>query len=545
MRFNDFWVTGLLSLAVSGAMQAEDYAYVTNSDNTITITKYTGGAGAATIPRMTNNLPVTRIGEDTFSYYGLARVVIPDSITNIDKSAFYRCTELSSIVVNASNSFYSSAGGVLFNKKQTALIQYPGGRFGAYTIPGNVTNIGAFAFFNCYGLTSIVIPAHVASIGDHAFSGCTALTSVTFPDGIESIGDYAFSGCTKLTSIAIPSDVTDIGECAFSECAGLTSIVVNAANFLYSSADGVLFKKNQTVLMQYPGGRAGEYIVPDSVINISDFAFYSCSLSGVTIPCGVTNIGKSAFGLCPNLAAITVNTTNSFYSSAGGVLFDKNRTTLIQYPGGKSGGVYTIPAGVTSIGDSAFLNCYRLTNVTIPKGITEIGNYAFLYCNLNGITIPDSITNIGSYAFSYCNLSSITIPYRVARIGEYAFLGCAGLNAVYFRGNAPEVGEFLFQGDNKAMVYYQPEAKGWTATFGDRPATVAYLLKVDGGTGSGSYTNRQQVKIKANIPGGGKVFDRWTGATQYVAGVTSPSATVTMPTQAVTLKATYKMPAHK
>jgi hypothetical protein len=197
-----------------------------------------------------------------------------------------------------------------------------------------------------------------------------------------------------------------------------------------------------------------------------------------------------------------VDGQNAFYSSVNGVLFDKSQSTLIAYPGGL-GGSYTIPNGVTSIGNGAFEQCYSLTNVTIPNTVTSIGNWAFEECprlttvtlpngvtsigdfafwnsGLTGITIPNTVTNIGALAFRSCELltnftvvgqnalyssvngvlfdksqttlvaypggliGSYTIPGSVTNVGDRAFFGCNGLTSAYFLGNAPTFGSLVF-----------------------------------------------------------------------------------------------------
>ena len=158
---------------------------------------------------------------------------------------------------------------------------------GAFTIPGQVSNgtetytvtsIGVYCFYSCNGLTSVTISNSVTSIGDYAFYHCQGLTSVTIPNSVTSIGEYAFSFCQGLTSITIPNSVTYIGNRAFYFCLGLTSFNVDSNNPNYDSADGVLFNKNRTTLIQYPFGNTNaSYTIPNSVTSIGNEAFSNCT----------------------------------------------------------------------------------------------------------------------------------------------------------------------------------------------------------------------------------------------------------------------------
>jgi len=227
----------------------------------------------------------------------------------------------------------------------------------------------------CTSLTSITIPSSVTSIGSDAFEGCTGLTSITIPSSVTSIGYSAFEGCTGLTSVTIPSSVTGIGDKAFYGCTNLTSITI------------------------------------PSVIIIGDEAFKGSSLTSVTIPGSVTSIGNDAFGCCSKLSSIDVDASNKCYSSIDGVLFNKNKTTLIQYPEAKSGANYIIPSSVTSIGDSAFYSCTGLTCITIPSSVTSIGGEAFNGCsNLQEIH-AQSVTPIdlsAVYSDEFNNIDKIS-----------------------------------------------------------------------------------------------------------------------------------------
>jgi hypothetical protein len=482
----------LLLLVLPAVVQAQ-FRYTT-SNGTITITGYTGPGGAVTIPDTINGLPVTSIGDNAFAwcssltsvtigakvtsignyafaycgsltsiaipnsvtsigYYGigyyafsyctsLSSITIGNSVTSIGHGAFEGCTSLTAIRVDTNNSAYSSLAGVLFNKSQTMLIQYPPSQTGtSYTIPDSVTSIGGQAFDSCTSLRSVTIPDSVTSIEYGAFEGCTSLTSVTIGTKVTNIGQFAFSGCTNLTSVTIPDSVTRIGDYAFYGCTSLTSVTIGK-----------------------------------SVTSIGDYAFRDCtSLTSVTIGKSVTSIGYYAFLWCTSLTAITVDALNSSYSSVAGVLFNKSQMTLIQYPLGQTGTSYTIPNSVTSIEGGAFGGCTSLTSVTIGAMVTSIPQFAFESCtNLTSVTIPDSVTSIEYGAFQGCtSLTSVTIGNGVTRIGDYAFYGCASLTGAYFQGNAPSLGgSSVFAGNNHATVYYLPGTTGWGTTFGGRPTVL-------------------------------------------------------------------------
>jgi K+-transporting ATPase c subunit len=216
--------------------------------------------------------------------------------------------------------------------------------------------------------------------------------SVTFTPGVTSIGDEAFAWCFSLTGVIIPNSVTSIGEAAF----------------------------------------------------------LGTSLTGVVIPNSVTSIGNEAFADCSALTDITVDVNNPNYASIDGVLFNKALTTLIQYPIGRAGTTYTIPDGVTSIGDRAFAGLWmsywtRLTSVIIPNSVISIGDWAFAFCALTGVVIPDSVTSIGEAAFLQCtSLTNVLIGNSVTSIGDEAFAGCESLTGVVIPDSVISLGDRVF-----------------------------------------------------------------------------------------------------
>jgi hypothetical protein len=295
------WIVLLLLLALPASVQAQFNCIITNG--TITITKYTGPGGAVTIPDTIDGLPVISIGfEAFFVCSNLTSVTIPNTVTDIGDRAFIGCGKLTRL-----------------------------------TLGSGVTSIGAWAFQACGSLTNVTIPNSVNGIGTYAFSGCISLTNVTIGNGVTSIGDLAFYECTSLTDVAIPNSVTNMGSRVFQDCTSLTGLTVDAFNPVYSSADGVLFNKSQTTLVEYPCAEGGGYTIPTSVTSIGDYAFNGCtSLTSVTIPDSVTNVADGAFAWCTSLASVTIGHSVTWIGDYGfadcpilmGVYFKGNAPSL-------------------------------------------------------------------------------------------------------------------------------------------------------------------------------------------------------------------------
>ena len=252
-------------------------------------------------------------------------------------------------------------------KQATVVWKRSVGYFGEIVIPESVehegatysvTIIGANAFRDCSGLTSVTIPNSVTSIWDYAFANCSGLTSVTIPNSVTSIGSSAFEGCSGLTSVTIPNSVTSIWDYAFSRCSGLSSVTI-----------------------------------PNSVTSIRDWVFSFCSgLTSVTIGNSVVIIGSSAFYGCSGLTSVTI--PNSMTSIGNYAFKDCSGLTSV-----------TIPNSVTSIWDYAFDGCSGLTSVTIGNSVKSIKRYAFrgcsklydVYCYAKNVPSTKSDAFDGSY----------------------------------------------------------------------------------------------------------------------------------------------------
>ena len=455
-----FAVMAVVCAVAAGAETYGDFEYSVLSDGTVEIVKYSGEEETADIPEEIDGMSVTGIGNDAFYYCtNLTSIIIPYSVKNISDSAFFGCTNLAEIKVATKNLNYVSVNGVLYNKKKTILKWFPAGKKDKnYKIIDGVTKIGYSAFNNCTNLINITIPDSLTNIDKRAFTDCTNLASITIPNDVTDIGEYTFYNCQKLTSVTLPNSLISIGECAFSNCDSLTDItipntVTDIGTFAFSDCKSL-----------------SDITIPDSVKSIGYSAFCNCtSITTITIPSSVTSIGNYAFSGCADLTEIKVAAKNTNYVSVNGVLYNKNKTTLICYPQGKKGNNYNIidsvtsiegnafngcanltdiaiPDSVKSIGPGAFDSCSSLTNITIPSGIKSISEYTFNDCaSLTNMTIPHGVTSIGYNAFSGCtNLASITIPKTVTSIGWYAFSKCSGLSSVTIPDSVLSIDERAF-----------------------------------------------------------------------------------------------------
>ena len=252
---------------------------------------------------------LTYIGSAFEGCTSLTSITIPNSVTYVDAYAFAGCTSLTEIKVAVENPNYVSVNGVLYNKSRTVLICYPAGKKDKnYKILDSVTAINRYAFYGFTSLASIMIPDSVTEICESAFSGCTSLTSITIPDSVMSIARFTFYYCANLKSIKIPNSVTNIGESAFGGCTSLTSITIpNSVTDIdtntfsgCTSLTSITIPNSVTEIgwwAFYGCTSLTSITIPNSVTNIGESAFRGCtSLTSITIPGSVASIGEEAFG---------------------------------------------------------------------------------------------------------------------------------------------------------------------------------------------------------------------------------------------------------
>ncbi len=324
-------------------------------------------------------------------------------------------------------------------------------------ISDGVTSIGDSAFIYCKGLISVTIPDSVTSIGDYAFNGCTNLAEAEIPNGLINIGNHAFDGCTGLTSAVVPDNVTVIGESAFDNCTGLKSVTIGSGvtTMGYSAFNGctglteINYNAKRIEEVQHAfenaGTSSGEFdvIFGKSVEKIPNYIFDGCAaMTCVTIGSNVTSIGDSAFRDCVRLTIINYNAKEVTNIEGWSDIF-KNA--------GESSNKLKVVVGdsVEKIPGYLFKDCTGLTNVDIPDNVTVIGESAFDNCTgLKSVTIGSGVTTMGYSAFNGCT-GLTEINYNAKRIEEvqHAFEN-AGTSSggfdVVFGKNVEKIPDFIF-----------------------------------------------------------------------------------------------------
>lgn len=355
-------------------------------------------------------------------------------------------------------------------------------------LPSTLTALNNYAFYSgsattgtCGGrfLKAINIPDNCSTFGTSLFYYNQNLNQVYLGQSIKQAKISMFYRCDNIRTIRFPATLTGT--------AYITSTYstfnydyhryfeVDEANTVYSSYKGGLYNKDKSILYHGPGEKSVELYnglttisayafynlinlqkvsIPSSLKTIGAQAFIDCtSLTTLTVPSGVSSISGNSFSRCSSLS-ITVDSSNSTYSSLNGSLYNKAKTSLLWHK--YQSVVNDIPSTVVSIGERAFYNMSTLTTLTLPTGLQSIGTYAFYYCtSLNLSALPSGMTSIGSYAFQYCtSITSITLPTSSSftNLNDNVFANCTQLSSITLPSNINTIGLRVFQNCTKLTL---------------------------------------------------------------------------------------------
>ena len=346
---------------------------------------------------------------------------------------------------------------------------------------------------------TLVIPSEIDGLPVVGIMGLenalAQATEIVIPDSVKVIAEGAFETwmfMPAVEKITIGSGVTYLSKEMFCNCYWLQELVVSESNPYYSSQDGVVYDKAKQTIVVYPQSREEEYVVPASVTNIDvmysiyyrdvPFSFAEGStafveengviynanktkvvhatseLSGeYVMPNTVTEIADNAFWGCTELTSVVIS--NNVTEIAYGAFMNCSSLQSIDIPSGVVAieerafdmcfGLEQVklPSTLKTIGEASFASCENLTEIDFPASLRTIGNDAFEISGIESIVIPDNVTYLGSDAFYHCSeLVSATIGSGISNIDSYAFGECKKLQKVVLKNSAVQVGDCAFGG---------------------------------------------------------------------------------------------------
>ena len=373
-----------------------------------------------------------------------------NNLTSIGYSAFRYCVTLANLNLTGNNVViddYAFAGNrtlkevVLSGVKTIGYYAFSGDyALKSVDLGESLILIDRYAFQSCRNLETVTLPESLTTISNNAFSDCSKLISIDIPDKVTKLADDTFSNCSSLKNVSIGSGCTSISSTAFLNANVIEKITVAGDNANYSSVDGALLNKEKTSIVLYPKSKSGEFVIPDTVTSIADYAFDNApKLTKVTIGENVKSVGTGAFRNCDSLATVIFKDSDTVQKTIGDYAFN-NCPVLTTVDFGNA---------VKSIGNYAFYSCQSLNKLDFSKSsVKTIGSYAFTVCkSLESIEFPDSLESIGYGAFSAytygdrgsyeaSSLKSVKFGSGLKSIADYAFYGNRALNTVNFTGVA-------------------------------------------------------------------------------------------------------------
>lgn len=339
-------------------------------------------------------LPNNIVSIESNAFYNcssLKYVWIPKSVTYIELNAFNECPNLLEIEVEEDNPCYVSIDGVLYNDDMRVLIQYNAASTNSeFIMPDSVEILNSKAFKYAVNLEKIVMSNNITKIETATFANTTNLKTINLSDKLESIENLAFEN-SGLEIIELPETIEIINHYAFKGCANLTDVTIpSKVEYLGNGA----FQSCTSLK---------EVLISGDIMKAQDDAFEDCTaIDAVYYSKDVTTLDKNLF-VNLDIVNVYIDDENELYCSVDGIVYNKDITSIIWYPNGRSDEVYTIQDTIEVIDDYAFSGA-NFTKLIIPQSVTRINYCAFKNCkNLQRIMIRSTIVEIASYIFTGCN----------------------------------------------------------------------------------------------------------------------------------------------
>ena len=399
------WDDGLSGyyVGVSQTVESGDWKYAILKNGKTAILEYLGNEKNIDL-RTLNIGEITTIGGYAFYGKNLESIILPESLTQIQRYAFAENTALAGITIPANVKYIAKYA---FHNTGIMNLTFMG---------SNVSVIEQYAFAYTRKLASVTLPAGIVKLGTYVFYR-SGIESVVFAAGttLTEIPEGAFSG-TKLAEVTIPDSVTLVNHNAFRDCTALCRLTLGAGENL----------------------------------RLMSNVFYNTSLAAVHIPANVEYIGEYCFVGLRSLSAFTVDAANPYYTALGGLLYSKDERKIIAAPAGITGTLY-VPKSTEVIGFGAFENSLADSIVfDSASNILSFGYRAFYGAkNLREVTVPATVVAIDYYAFAQCsNLETVKFEEgsRLAGIYEGAFFGCGKLKNIILADNIVEISDYAFYG---------------------------------------------------------------------------------------------------
>ena len=448
------------------------------------IVGYEGNAKTVTIPEDVDGVYF----QDGYDYSSIETISLKKIKASTELNFFGSFPALKQFIGpdNADSPYYVE-NGVLLSREyydryyhSASVVKCPAKYSGTYTVPDDITFLDWDAFRDCKSLISVVLHDGIDSIGEKVFKNCTALKSIALPGGLEAIHAEAFYNCKSLTSMNIPASVERIADDAFY---GVTC-KINVAKGSYAhkfmfqadgryaytvdgkkpdaSAGGTVngfkyFVKSNGKATILECQKSGDVVIPSTISgitvdNLEERLFYGWSgITSVTIPKTVTYFGDSeydndwdyVFSYCYDLKSINVNKDNPTFCSVDGVLFSKDRKTLINYPVNHAGTTYNTPEETGTVCCTAFASANNLKKLYLTNPNTWWYTYTFYNTpNLtvyypeggqaevcankaiqNGLTHDQDSSRNVFRTFDPTDLAKLSLPKNLKTIEAQAFVG--------------------------------------------------------------------------------------------------------------------------